>query len=81
MENDSDYNFLIFNNNFFINDRDVHEPAQSIALGFDALGIIEKRMGGDGHQARFHAIAMTDVKTELTSGIGGGASVIRGFAN
>lgn len=79
MENDSDYNFLIFNNNFFINDRNVHEPAKSIALGFDALGIIEKRMGGDGHQACFYAIAMAHIKTELTSGIGSRASVIRGF--
>lgn len=81
MENDSNYNFLIFNNNLLINDRNVHETAQSIALGFDVLGIIEKRMGGDGHQARFHAIAMTDIKTELTSGFGGGASVIRGVTD
>ena len=81
MENDSNHNFLIFNNNLFVNDRNVHEAAQSIALGFDVLGIIERRMSGDGHQASFHAIAMTDIKTELTSGFGGGASVIRGVTD
>lgn len=81
MENDSNINFLIFNDDFFINDRNVHEAAQSVALGFDALGIIEKRRGSDGQQACFHAIAVTEIKAELASDIGGRASVVRGFTN